>query len=332
MTLRLTARWSFLDAPRESCEVCGARHIPYVPTCMQCGAAVQPNAQNIALSSRHEPQKEEGSRRIAHLSDLHIGQQLPVGRMLPMGVFRIWLEMFERYQVDLIVLSGDVVERPGDTYGMTRAKALLEDCAIPWLVVPGNHDLRRPGYPDDFHDVFGQYPRLETHCGIDFVLFDSMAGLPLEERDVAERMYGDYVCYTEGRVGHRQFERMSEALLAQAQDGEERPRAIVLHHHVMRQHADLMPLTPKQAGITEDLFGTMKALMDADELFAWARRHRARTIFHGHKHLFQQPGGRDGNILVLNAGSSTLREGSQRARFVDYLPGRRVVTNLELLI
>ncbi len=329
MTLRLTARWSFLDHPPTHCHSCDTRLIPYVPHCISCHEPIKSSGQNLALTSTQEPQKDEKACRIAHLSDIHIGQQVPSRKLMPMATFRIWLERFQRYEVDLIVLSGDIVERPGDTYGMTRAKALLEDCGIPWLIVPGNHDLRRPGYPDDFNDVFGTYPRIETHHHIDFILFDSMAGLPLEERDVAERMYGDYVCYTEGRVGKKQLDAMSAQLKERDPN---KPRAIVLHHHVMRQHADLMPLTPKQAGITEDFFGTMKALMDADEIFDWAQQHGVLTIYHGHKHQFQQPGLRDGNILVLNAGSSTLREGSQRARFVDYLPGERVVTNLELLL
>ncbi len=328
MTLRFTARWEFLDEPLTMCPNCSGTLIPYVPHCTSCHTEVPSSGRNVPFSP-HGSQKQEGAMRLAHLSDLHIGQQVSPDKLMPMASFRIWLERLQRYQVDLLVLSGDVVERPGDTYGMTRARALLDDSDIPWLVVPGNHDVKRPGYMDDFNTVFGLYPRLEIHGAVDFVLFDSMAGLPLEERDVTERMYGDYVCYTEGRVGRAQFDAMSAALEARPPD---RPRAIVLHHHVMRQHADLMPLTPKQAGITEDIFGTMKALMDADELFAWARAHNIRTIYHGHKHLFQQPGMRDGNILVLNAGSSTLREGSQRGRFVDYLPGRRIVSNLELLL
>jgi predicted phosphodiesterase len=328
MTLRFTARWEFLDSPPIQCPQCASALIPYVPHCTRCQTVVASSGKNMPFVP-HGSQKHEQAMRVAHLSDLHIGQQVTPDKLMPMATFRIWLERLQRHQVDLIVLSGDVVERPGDTYGMTRARALLDDSDIPWLVVPGNHDVKRPGYLDEFNMVYGRYPRLEVHGEVDFVLFDSMAGLPLEERDVTERMYGDYVCYTEGRVGRSQFDAMSQALEARP---EGRARAIVLHHHVMRQHADLMPLTPKQAGITEDLFGTMKALMDADELFAWARAHDIKTIYHGHKHLFQQPGLRDGNILVLNAGSSTLREGSQRARLVDYLPGRRVVSNVELLL
>ena len=328
MTLRLTARWEFLDDPPAWCDACGAQLLPYVPRCPRCQAPALSASRDLPYRSRGA-QKPEGSMRLAHLSDLHIGQQVDDERLMPMATFRIWLERLQRYEVDLLIVSGDLVERPGDRYGMTRARAMLDDCGVPWLVVPGNHDIKRPGHHDAFNDVFGTYPRLERRCGVDFVLLDSMAGLPLEERDATERLYGDYVCYTEGRIGPAQLDAMSRAL---AERRRERPRAIVLHHHVMRQHADLMPLTPKQAGITEDLFGTMKTLMDADALFAWARAHRVRTIYHGHKHLFQQPGLREGNVLVLNAGSSTLRRGIQRARLVDHLPGRRLVSNIELLI
>ena len=272
--------------------------------------------------------KPDGATRVIHLSDLHVGQPVADERIKPMAIFRIWLEELAEIESDVLVLSGDLVERPGDAYGMARVHALLHDCSMSWMVVPGNHDIQRPGYHDPFNDIYGEYPRIETHCGIDFILFDSMKGLPLEERDVAERMYGDYVCYTEGRVGTPQFTAIEEELLARP----ERPRAIVLHHHVMRQHADLMPLVPKQTGITEDIFGTMKALMDADRLFDWAVEHEVKTIYHGHKHLYQQPGIRANNVLILNAGSSTLREGAQMGRIIDYLPGKRIVSNLMLTL
>ena len=325
--MRVTARWEFLDQPASNCSQCGHALIPHLPRCPNCATPAARASRELSFEP-HLFAKPEHAIRVVHLSDLHVGQPMPEERIKPMAVFRIWLERLLDVEVDVLVISGDLVERPGDSYGMARVHALLHDCPMSWMVVPGNHDIQRPGYHDPFNDIYGDYPRIETHHGIDFILFDSMKGLPLEEREVAERMYGDYVCYTEGRIGTPQFAAIEEELLARP----ERPRAIVLHHHVMRQHADLMPLVPKQTAITEDIFGTMKALMDADRLFDWAVEHNVKTIYHGHKHLFQQPGIRANNVLILNAGSSTLREGAQFGRIIDYLPDRRIVSNITLTL
>ncbi len=323
--MKIIARWEFFNEAPRHCDVCARRIIPYIPTCTHCGAPTPSAAREVAYDAL-DLDKPEGATRVVHLSDLHVGQHMPEERVRPMAVFRIWLEALGACAPDILIVSGDLVERPGDAYGMGRVHALLNDFGTAWMVVPGNHDIKRPGYHDAFNDIYGDYPRVETHHGIDFILFDSMAGLPLDERDVAERVYGDYVCYTEGRVGERQYAIAHDMLAGKPQ----RPRAIVLHHHVMRQHADLMPNVPRQVGLTEDIFGTMKALMDADHLFEWASDHGVHTVYHGHKHLFQQPGLRAHNLLILNAGSSTLRDGDQLARIVDYLPDRRIVSNVRL--
>lgn len=326
--MRVTARWEFFDAPPTHCSNCGTKLVPFLPDCRRCGTPAPARTGEVEVPESGALEKPTGAIRVAHLSDLHIGQNVPATKLKPIAVFRIWLDRLLELEADVLVISGDIVERPGDDYGMARAHDLLRTSGLDWMTVPGNHDIKRPGYHDVFFDIFGNYPRVETHHGIDFVLFDSMAGLPLEERDVAERMYGDYVCYTEGRVGASQRDRALELLDSTST----RPRAMVLHHHITRQHADPMPGIPKQAGVTEDIFGTMKSLMDADELMVWAYENKLQTIYHGHKHIYQQPGMRPGNILILNAGSSTLRQGNQLGRLIDYLPDRRVVSNLELML
>ena len=325
--LRVAAKWELAPEAPSQCVACGAMLIAYLPTCRACGQPV-PQLMAQELPYTHDTfDKAEGAVRVAHLSDLHIGQPWAPA-FKPQVVFRLWLERLKAAQVDVVVVSGDVIERPGDRHGLQLGRGMLDECGLPWVVVPGNHDIYRPGHPDVFNEVFGEYPRVEVHAGVEFILFDSMAGLPLEERDVAERLYGDYVCYPEGRVGAAQYAAV-EAMLAPAGTY---PRAVVLHHHVMRQHADLMPGVPKGMGVTEDAVGTMKTLLDADALVAWALRHRVRVVYHGHKHLFQ-PGMRAGRLLVLNGGSSTLAAGNQRGRFVDHLPdGRMQVMNVTLMV
>ena len=327
-SLRLEACWEVWNHPARTCGACGARLMPYLPQCDICHEPVMPGVREM-LPVEWSRIKAPECVRVAHLSDLHVGQT-GADLLPPITLFRMWLEHLEALEVDLLVVSGDLVERPGDRPGLERVRAFMDDCKMAWVVVPGNHDIRRPGWHDVFYEVYGKFPRVEVHKGVGFLLFDSMVGLPLEERDMAERMYGDYVCYTEGRIGARQFAQMEaqvEAhLLGVAQ------RVVVLHHHVMRQHADVMPRTPKQIGLTEDVFGTMKALQDAEQLFAWCATHGIGTVMHGHKHLFQQPGMRARDVLVLNAGSSTLRPGTQKGRVMDMLPHKRVIANLELCV
>lgn len=331
--MKILNAWRWLAQAPTQCASCGADVLPYLPRCVSCGAEIPQQMSEIVLPQEDDFALRPGAVRIGHLSDLHIGMNGPAP-LRPMPIFRMWLERFARVGVQLVVVSGDLVERPGDVFGLQQARALLEECGMQWVVVPGNHDIKRPGYHDPFNDVFGPFPRVEQHCGLTFVLLDSMAGLSLEERDLSERMYGDYVCYTEGRIGAEQYAYVSRQLAALEQQqpldsaGE---RVLVLHHHVMRQHADLMPHVPKKANISEDMFGTMKTLLDVDALFAWAAQHNIHTIMHGHKHLFQQPGMRGNNLLILNAGTSTLRPGAQLARLMDIeLGGDKVLMNVEL--
>lgn len=321
-----TRAWVFRRSTAEHCPVCGARLIPYIPTCRVCSSP-SPRAMQVEEIQERSLEKPADALRIGHLSDLHVGQ-LEGPSVGLLHWFQIWLERFANHDVDVIVVSGDLVHKPADEPGLLAVRAALEDCGIPFVVVPGNHDTARPGRSEIFHDIYGRYPRVETFGGVDFVLFDSMAGLPMEERNVAERLYGDVICYTEGRIGPEQLEVASELL----QGSTSSLRVAVLHHHLARQHPDPMiegvPLLSPI--LDEDLFDTMKVLHDTEQFFRWTTTHEVAIVFHGHKHLFQQPGIRTGGLLVLNGGTSTLRP-RKLARLVDLQPPEHIcVLNVEL--
>ena len=131
------------------------------------------------------PPKPTGAVRLGHLSDFHLGKPL-AGATVPEVVGR-WLADFEAAGVDAIVFSGDLVEIPDRRAPMLWMRRMLDASGIPWVTVPGNHDVRDPGR-GPFYELFGDYPRLERHAGVAFLLLDSMAGLPADERNPFERL------------------------------------------------------------------------------------------------------------------------------------------------
>lgn len=70
---------------------------------------------------------------ILHLSDPHFGtEQLPVARAL--------MQLANRIQPDLVVLSGDITQRARGTQ-FRAARAFMDRLPAPRLVLPGNHDI-----------------------------------------------------------------------------------------------------------------------------------------------------------------------------------------------
>lgn len=205
------------------------------------------------------------------------------------------------------------------------AWVLLRDSGLRWAVIPGNHDVERPGQPGTFSEIFGEYPRVERWGPLELVLLDSNAGLAVEDRGTIEGGMGRLKCFTEGRVGLEQLARV-EAQLGQSATQAVGPavgpvRVMLLHHHLSPQHAErLAPL------VDDTLLGTMGVLKDADAVRCWAMEHQVALVLHGHKHTMLRTGMLGGEILILNGGSST--QGPRpRIRLVDFLEGnhRRVV-------
>lgn len=249
--------------------------------------------------------------RIAHCSDFHFGKPT-ADEISAERAASWWLAEFQRREVDVIVVSGDLVERPGDREQLRRAFGMLEGAGIPWLVVPGNHDIPEPGLQGPFEGLFGSYPRVEQVGGADFVLVDSMKGIPVEHRspeDVSNHVEAG--AYSKGRVGIEQLAALDELVDREATA----PRVLVVHHH-LRENA------PTAEGFEDEPtspHGLMAPLEDASGLLDWAVQRQVRLVFHGHKHNFwdaYEP--RDG-IIALNSGTSTRGKPGRprRARVVE---------------
>ena len=252
-------------------------------------------------------EKSAGVARLAHLSDFHFGKPLDEDTV-PAVVDR-WLSDLGEVDVDVIVFSGDLVEEPGDRAAMLRMKYRLDDSGVPWVIVPGNHDIVCLGSDGAFYEIFGAYPRVESHAGVDFVLLDSIGGLPAAERGPFDRLQAiQSGAYSKGRVGRRQLERAAEMLAGRPS----RARVLVVHHH-LREESEVLA-DPPPPGAPGSL---MEPLLDHDELVEWALDHDVRLAFHGHKHAHWPPYLAAERLPVFNSGSSTRGKPVRRARIVD---------------
>lgn len=313
---------------RRECAHCNGVMFQFVKTCHRCEAPAVTTGEAPARSL----DKPTGARRIAHLSDLHLG----VSRKgpSPLDVLRAWLEVYRDVGADVVAVSGDIVETHNDVASLTAARRSLDDSRMPWVVTPGNHDVCTPGIPGHFERTFGEYPRRQRVGGVDFALVDSNAGLPVRERTWLEQGFMMLKCPTEGRVGKEQMTDFDADI---GQSDAFIPRVLVLHHHLVHQSPD--PVVPWLPFLKEDAIGTMAVLQDADALRDWAVRAGVRVVLHGHKHRIQRAGYHGKDLLVLNAGSSTKSVSSDAsihryvARTVDLLPsGERRVSTLQLML
>lgn len=72
-------------------------------------------------------------RRIAHISDLHFGT-------VPEGLAASLAARLRALTPDLVIVSGDLTQR-ARAWQFRKARALLDRLGVPWLCVPGNHDI-----------------------------------------------------------------------------------------------------------------------------------------------------------------------------------------------
>jgi 3',5'-cyclic AMP phosphodiesterase CpdA len=72
-------------------------------------------------------------RRIAHLSDLHFGTEMPV-------VLDELAASVREFAPDLVVVTGDLTQRARPEQ-FESARRFLDSLAFPQLIIPGNHDI-----------------------------------------------------------------------------------------------------------------------------------------------------------------------------------------------
>lgn len=91
--------------------------------------------------------------RIAHLSDPHFGTVQP-------QVEAALLTLLHRLAPDLVVLSGDITQRARRAQFAAAARFVAALAPLPWLAVPGNHDLPLFNLPARFGWPYAGYRRI----------------------------------------------------------------------------------------------------------------------------------------------------------------------------
>lgn len=125
------------------------------------------------------PRTQRPELRVAHLSDLHVGK----GGAAMIARLRGVIRAVNRLRPDLVVITGDLVNRGQDPKLPPQARALLLELQAPVLTVMGNHDLgfSRAGSIDYGGPGWANWARTFhpflhyslTVDGYDFVGFDS---------------------------------------------------------------------------------------------------------------------------------------------------------------
>ncbi|MFC5301984.1 phosphodiesterase [Azospira restricta] len=201
--------------------------------------------------------------RIVQLSDLHLRaagrllyRQIDTAGALAQAIARI---NALSPRPDLVVLSGDLANA-GSAAEYAHLRAQLAALAVPWALMPGNHDDRaalRAAFPEQPWAA-GELAQQRRECDAgDLLLVDTV--VPGEDG---------------GAVGEAQLAWLDANLRA------DRDALLFLHH------------PPVRTGIAGmDAIG----LAGAETLAAWLHRHpRVRALFCGHVHrtIFSEFAGR----------------------------------------
>jgi 3',5'-cyclic AMP phosphodiesterase CpdA len=154
--------------------------------------------------------------KLMHISDLHAGP--PFNLALAEEVAREAHEL----QPDLLVISGDFVQRADFTAQWRTIAAYLKTLPQPQLVVPGNHDV--PMY-NSFNRLFRPYARYRRHISPDLNPVFERPGLLVAGGCTAHGLTVDG-----GRLSRSQQAALERAFAGAAPDT---CKVAVLHHHVV---------------------------------------------------------------------------------------------------
>ena len=173
----------------------------------------------------------DGRVRIAHLSDLHCGEQHFESNLLDRAIAEI-----NDLEPEIVICSGDLT-----TFGFRHEYRLareyldkLECKSV--VVVPGNHDSRNVGYVH-FEEMFGARNRVVQREAVTIVAVDST------EPDLDH-----------GQIGRGRYPWIEQ----QFKEGGAELRIFVLHHHLLP-----IPGTGRERNIVYDAGDAIECLQRA---------------------------------------------------------------------
>lgn len=161
-------------------------------------------------------------RRIAHISDLHFGRDVPE---LVAGV----LADIRAIRPDVLVVSGDLTQR-ARSQEFIAARAFLDELPMPRVVVPGNHDL--PLF-DVLRRMLAPRERFRRLVGSDDAPFYADREVAILGLDTT-----DPLRWKDGEVSRAQARLVREAF---AKVGPETFRVVVTHHPFLPPSGDPSP-------------------------------------------------------------------------------------------
>jgi 3',5'-cyclic AMP phosphodiesterase CpdA len=224
---------------------------------------------------------------LMHISDLHAGP--PFNEQLAAQVARQAHEL----QPDLLVVSGDLVQRADRPVQWRMIKAYLQTLPRPQLIVPGNHDV--PLYNGVWRALF-PLTVYQREISADLNPAFERSGLLVVGGCSAHGWTIDG-----GRLGRRQLRALERALMRAPADA---CKVVVLHHHVVSP--------PGSEGRSK--------IANADEVVRLFDRCGVDLLLCGHIHvsyvgttLDVAPDLTKGTI-ICQSGTTTSRRGKQRER------------------
>ena len=221
---------------------------------------------------------------LMHISDLHAGP--PFNRDKAELVVQEAAEL----KPDLMVLSGDMVQRADYPWQWRQIRAFIDRLPEPRLIVPGNHDI--PSI-NQIARYLWPFRRFQTHISSDLEpIYDGKGLVAIGVNTVRS------FTIEGGKMDRRRIERLEARLKSY---GPEVCKVVVMHHHVV--------LPPAPPGKKKDVVvGARKTLAALD-------RGGAELVLCGHLHtsyigntLEFDPNLSQGTIIV-QSGTTTSRRG-----------------------